>query len=388
MQAVDVGFSPGRRQIADLLALCRPPDYGVPYSPHDGVRHTAGDRGAPPRSCAGPWAPQGLCAPKLLVAKAIPLVETPDIMGKFPASAEEIHVTATSRAWPHPPVNVGLVGAGPWARAVHARVLAAGPETRLTSVWARRPEAARETAAPYGAGVAGTFEELLDGCDAVAFAVPPAVQADFARRAAKAGKALLLEKPIALDLPSAQRLVDAVDTAGVVSQLVLTNRYHPATRQFLKTAQGLDVVGARSCCLSDAFLGGDFATAWRLEHGALLDIGPHILDLLDAALGPIVRVRGAGNPRRWFELTCEHASGAVSQASLSGSVDVERGMTRIELFGRHPQLVFDSAALDHEESWPVLRREFAMAVRTGKSGELDVHRGLRLQSLMAQALES
>ncbi|WP_369254948.1 Gfo/Idh/MocA family protein [Streptomyces sp. R35] len=297
-------------------------------------------------------------------------------------------MTGTSHAWPHAPVKVGLVGAGPWARAVHARLLAAGPETQLTSVWARRPEAARETAAPYGAGVAATFEELLDGCEAVAFAVPPAVQAELASVAAKAGKALLMEKPIALDLPSAQRLVDAVDTAGVVSQLVLTNRYHPATRQFLKAAQGLDVVGARSCCLSGAFLGGDFATPWRLEHGALLDLGPHLLDLLDAALGPIVRVRGAGDLRRWIELTCEHASGAISQASLSGSVDVERGITRIELFGRHPELVFDSTALDHEESWPVLRREFATAVRTGRSGELDARRGLYLQTLMAQALES
>ncbi|GGN88910.1 hypothetical protein GCM10011579_083090 [Streptomyces albiflavescens] len=297
-------------------------------------------------------------------------------------------MTNTLQAWPHPPVRVGLVGAGPWARAVHARVLAAGPETLLTSVWARRPEAARETAVPYAAAVAATFEELLDDCEAVAFAVPPAVQAELAARAAKAGKALLLEKPIALDLLSAQRLVDAVDAAGVVSQLVLTNRYHPVTREFLKAAQRVDHVGARSCCLSGAFLGGDFATPWRLEHGALLDLGPHILDLLDAALGPIVRVRGAGDVRRWIELTCEHESGAVSQASLSGSVELERGITRVELFGRHPELVFDSGALDHEESWPVLRREFATAVRTGQSGTLDARRGLYLQTLMAEALES
>ncbi|MFE4631256.1 gfo/Idh/MocA family oxidoreductase, partial [Streptomyces mirabilis] len=35
--------------------------------------------------------------------------------------------TDAAQPWPHPPVTVGLVGAGPWARAVHARVLAAGP---------------------------------------------------------------------------------------------------------------------------------------------------------------------------------------------------------------------------------------------------------------------
>jgi predicted dehydrogenase len=255
-------------------------------------------------------------------------------------------------------------------------------------VWARRAEAARETAEPHGAAAVTRFEELLDSCEAVAFAVPPAVQADLAPLAAKAGKALLLEKPLGVDLASARRLADAVDEAGVVSQLVLTNRYHPVTREFLSRARELEITGARSCLLHGAFLGGEFATTWRLEHGALLDLGPHLLDLLDAAVGPIVRVRGTGDPRRWIELTCEHANGVVSQASLSGSVHVEHGNTRVELFGPQAPLVYDATELDHEETWPVLRRDFATAVRTGVSGELDVHRGLHLQTLMAQASES
>jgi len=287
--------------------------------------------------------------------------------------------------WPRSPVKVGLVGAGPWARGVHAPVLAAGPETELTAVWARRPEAARETAEPYRAVAVQRFEELLDRCEAVAFAVPPDIQADLAGRAAKAGKAVLLEKPVGLDVPSARRLVDAIDEAGVVSQVVLTNRYHPAAEEFLRAAQAMEVSGARSCGLSGAFLGGDFATPWRLEHGALLDIGPHVLDLLDAAVGPVVRVRGAGDPRKWIELTCEHESGAVSQASLSGSVDVRPGIMRVELFGHGPGLVYDDADLDHDASWPVLRRTFATAVRAGVSGELDARRGLHLQELIAQA---
>ncbi|NEC72821.1 gfo/Idh/MocA family oxidoreductase, partial [Streptomyces rochei] len=44
--------------------------------------------------------------------------------------------TASPAPWTHRPVEAGLVGAGPWARAMHARVLAAGPETRLAAVWA------------------------------------------------------------------------------------------------------------------------------------------------------------------------------------------------------------------------------------------------------------
>ncbi|MGW0856786.1 Gfo/Idh/MocA family protein [Streptomyces sp. NPDC002690] len=294
-------------------------------------------------------------------------------------------VSTPPDAWPYPPVRVGLVGAGPWARTMHARMLAAGPETTLTGVWARRPEAAAEVAGDYGATAAGSFEELLDGCEAVAFAVPPAVQASLAVRAAKAGKALLLEKPLGADLAAARTVADAVAEHGVVSQLVLTKRYHPATRAFLAEAAGREFTGARSCYLHGAFLGGEFATSWRLEHGALLDLGPHLLDLLDSAVAPIVSVRGTGDPRRWIELTCEHENGAVSQASLSGSVQLPRARTRIELFGAGEELVYDTAGIDHEECWPVLRREFAGAVRTGRGTGIDAARGLRIQQLLDQA---
>lgn len=180
-------------------------------------------------------------------------------------------------------------------------------------------------------------------------------------------------------------MADAVSDHGVISQLVLTKRYHPATRAFLAEAANREVTGARSCYLHGAFLGGEFATSWRLEHGALLDLGPHLLDILDSAVGPIVSVRAAGDPRRWIELTCEHENGAVSQASLSGSVRLERARTRVELFGPGEELVYDTAGIDHEECWPVLRREFATAVRTGRGTGIDAAHGLHIQRLLDMA---
>ncbi|EPD63672.1 Gfo/Idh/MocA family protein [Streptomyces sp. HGB0020] len=291
-------------------------------------------------------------------------------------------MNSAASPWPYEPVDVGLVGAGPWARAMHARMLAAGPETRLTAVWARRPEAAHELASLHATHAAASFDELLDRCEAVAFAVPPSVQAQLAPLAARRGKALLLEKPLGPDLASAQRVADAVQSAGVVSQLVLTKRYHPITDAFLEAARARDITGARSCYLHGAFLGGDFATGWRLEHGALLDLGPHLLDLLDSAVGPIKTIRSTGDSRRWIELSCEHDNGAVSQASLSGSVTVPRAVTRVELFGSEAPLVYDTAEIDHEECWPILRRAFATAVRTHRSTGIDAARGLYLQRLI------
>ena len=140
-------------------------------------------------------------------------------------------------------VAVGLVGAGPWAHMLHAPMLAGGPETSLAGVWARRPEAARALAEAHGSRAVDGLEELLDLCEAVAFAVPPDVQARVATDAARAGKHLLLDKPVALTVAAAEELAAAVGEAGVVSQMVLTNRYGPRGRAFLAEAEGFEVVG-------------------------------------------------------------------------------------------------------------------------------------------------
>lgn len=120
------------------------------------------------------------------------------------------------------PLRIGLVGAGPWAKLVHAPLIAAGPETALVGVWARRPEAAEELARPLRAPAFARIEELFDACEAVAFSVPPGTQAELAIAAARAGKALLLEKPIADDVRGAEALAAAVEQAAVPTLVVLT----------------------------------------------------------------------------------------------------------------------------------------------------------------------
>jgi predicted dehydrogenase len=287
-----------------------------------------------------------------------------------------------------PPIAVGLAGAGPWAGKAYAPMLAAGPETRLAAVWARRPEAARAIAEPYGAEAVGSFDALVERCAAVAFAVPPEIQAELGVRAARAGRHLMLDKPLAITLEAARRLAAAVEASGVVSQLMLTHRYRSRTEAFLAAARGSGAIGGRLAFLSGAFLRGPYATTWRREHGALHDLGPHALDLLDAALGPIEQVVGRGDPRRWVALACAHAGGAVSELALSGVMELPRTVFRIELYGTTGALEFDAVEASAEEPWPAVRRAFAAAVRAGRPGPLDVRRGLALQELIDRALGS
>ncbi|WP_042416568.1 Gfo/Idh/MocA family protein [Streptacidiphilus anmyonensis] len=280
-------------------------------------------------------------------------------------------------------LTVGLVGAGPWAGMAHAPALAAGPTTELAGVWARRTEAAEELGARFGAPAFERLEELFDACEAVAFCVPPDVQAELALRAVRAGKAVLLEKPLALRLDDARRLADAVGEAGVVSQMVLTARYAASTREFLTRAQALRPMGGVAV-FTGALADSPFATPWRLERGALLDLGPHLVDLLDAALGRVVSVRAQGDPLGWVALTLEHEGGALSQAGMTAFAGGSLPAPRVEVFGAggHARLAWPE---ELKEPFGQMIAEFAQAVRTGASHPLDARHGLRLQELLAQA---
>jgi predicted dehydrogenase len=292
-------------------------------------------------------------------------------------------------------VAVGLVGAGPWAGMLHAPMLAGGPETTLTGVWARRPGAAAALAEAHGARAVGSLEELWDLCEAVAFAVPPDVQAELATAAARAGRHLLLEKPVALTLRAAEALAAAVGEAGVVSQMVLTNRYGPRGRAFLDAAEGFEVVGARCASLSGALLeDSPFSTPWRRRHGALLDVGPHLFDLLEATVGPIEELSGRGDPLHWVSLTCRHAGGQVSEVSMSISLPLAESVFECTLYGPAGALAFRrppdpaSAMAELRAAGETLRREFAAAVTSRIAPALDVNRGLRLQRLIDAAARS
>jgi len=278
------------------------------------------------------------------------------------------------------PVAVGLIGAGPWAEMAHVPMLTKSPHTRLAGVWARRPE----VAARLGAPVFERVEELFDVCAAVAFCVPPGVQAELGVRAARAGKALLLEKPLADSLDGARRLADAVAETGVPTQMVLTLRYAARTREFLTRCAEIEPFGGHAANISASLMGDHpFATPWRLERGALLDVGPHMIDLLDAALGPVTGVRAHGHPLRWAGLLLEHESGAVSEASLCQAGVGEMPPTSIAVYGAKGSAVLQRGGDD--DPLAKVAEEFAHTVRQGGGHPLDAAHGLRLQHIIAEA---
>jgi predicted dehydrogenase len=284
-------------------------------------------------------------------------------------------------------LRVGLVGGGPWARAVHAPGLVAHPGTALTGVWTRRPDAAAELATGFGTAAHTDLDELLDAVDAVAFAVPPRAQGALAVRAAAAGKHLICEKPLADTVDEAREVVAAVRRAGVLSSVVLTLRHAADVRGWLArmpaTPPGRDTVGSARW-LSGAVLGGPYAASpWRAEQGALLDVGPHLVDLLDAALGRVTGVEWAhrDEPDLWrFGLA--HAGGARSTVTTSLRLPVDPSEVEFTVFGGAGRHRLPGRAWDAGASYAALLDELVAAARGGPAPRLDAAHGLRLQEIL------
>ncbi|KAA2262249.1 Gfo/Idh/MocA family oxidoreductase [Solihabitans fulvus] len=286
-------------------------------------------------------------------------------------------------------LRVGLVGAGPWAQQVHAPGIADHPGTRLVSVWARRRDAAAEITDRFGGDIVADPDELLSTVDAVAFAVPPAVQAELATKAAKAGKHLILEKPIASTVDDAERLVDAVTEAKVASLVMLTRRFAPETRELLAEVDRLGGwAGGNATWLTGALLGGQYAgSQWRHDQGALDDIGPHAFDLLDAALGEITEVLAAhrSEPDLWH-LMLAHRGGATSTATLTLRLPIRPTVTEYSLYGEHGRRTLAGWASTTQDCYTTLLDEFVALVQSGTTEHpCDVRRGLHLQRILAAA---
>ncbi|MEU4739521.1 Gfo/Idh/MocA family oxidoreductase [Actinosynnema sp. NPDC023658] len=283
-------------------------------------------------------------------------------------------------------LRVGLVGAGPWADMVHAPGIADHPGTRLTAIWARREEAAAELAGKHGASVAASPDELLEQVDAVAFAVPPGVQAGIATRAAERGKHLILEKPIAGSLEDAERLAAAVERNNVASLVVLTKRYAPETREQLdQLKQTGGWVGGSARWLNGGLLDGPFShSPWRHERGPLDDVGPHAFDLLDATLGTITDVIAANRSEHGlWQVVFQHETGATSVATMTMTLPLNPGIAEVVVYGEHGHRVLADRGTTTAQCFTNLLDDFVAMVDSGTTEHpLDVRRGLHLQRVI------
>jgi predicted dehydrogenase len=115
------------------------------------------------------------------------------------------------------PLRAGVIGAGVFGR-FHAQKYAAMPGVAFAGVADAMGDRAAEAAATHGVRSFTRIEDLLEHVDAVSIATPATTHAEMGLQCLAAGKHVYVEKPIALDVADATRMIDAAEAAGLVLQ--------------------------------------------------------------------------------------------------------------------------------------------------------------------------
>lgn len=275
----------------------------------------------------------------------------------------------------------GVVGCGVIGPR-HAQVASALPNARFVACTDVVPDRAKALADAHGGEFEADLDALLsrDDVDVVSVCVPSGLHAEVAVPAAEAGKHLVVEKPIDISLAAADRLIGAVDRAGVKMTVISQHRFDPGLVELRRL---LDAGTLGRVVLGDArvkwyrsqayYDSGDWRGTWALDGGgALMNQGVHYTDLLRWCMGQASEV-AAVTATETHEIETEDvalavirfASGAVG--SLEASTAVYPGFReRLEISGTRGTVVV--------EDGEIVVREFV-----GERGEVGLY-GQRVTS--------
>ena len=197
--------------------------------------------------------------------------------------------------------RIGFLGAG-FIATFHSKMLrASGVDHERAGVFDPDPSRAEEFVARAGGFVAGSEDEVIDSCDAVYVCTWTSEHPRQVAKAAEAGRAVFVEKPLGVDLAASRHIVDTLAAAGVVHQVGLVLRYSPAFALLESLLEETDRNGRVMSVLfrDDQYLptGGMYHSTWRGDRskagrGVLLEHSIHDVDLLDRLVGPVTAVSG------------------------------------------------------------------------------------------------
>lgn len=205
--------------------------------------------------------------------------------------------------------RAAIIGLGRWGRSLVNSVQDSADDIRFVLGHTRTRAKAEDFCRAKGVRLVDDFDAILSDpeIDAVVLATPHSQHAEQIKRAAAAGKHILVEKPITLDHASAQIAVEAARQAGVVLAVGFCRRFHPSfgeLRRRLRDGLLGNIVGlvAQHTTSTSAFIPPE---NWRADPdeapaGAMTAVGLHALDLM---------IEFAGRVRDIQCVTARHGDG-------------------------------------------------------------------------------
>lgn len=193
----------------------------------------------------------------------------------------------------------GIIGCGMIAR-FHARAIADIRGAKLVGCFDQHFPAAEKLESEFGCRAHKTLKSMLDDPDVtvVTIGTPSGAHMEPAVEAARAGKHVIVEKPLEINLRRCDRIINACEKAGVQLATIFPSRFHESA-QLIKRAIDKGRFGKLS--LGDAYVkwyrtqeyydSGAWRGTWALDGGgALMNQAIHSVDLLTWLMGPVEEI--------------------------------------------------------------------------------------------------
>lgn len=269
-------------------------------------------------------------------------------------------------------IGFGIIGCGMISR-FHARAIGDIKGAKLVACYSATPASADKFAAEQKCTPYHSLDALLKdpAVDVVTICTPSGAHMEPCLAAAKAGKHVIVEKPLDITLTRIDKMIAACDKAGVILSTIFPSRFHHSA-QLMKGAIDKGRLGRLT--LGDAYVkwyrtqqyydSGAWRGTWSLDGGgALMNQAIHSVDLLTWMMGPVAEVTAhttmLAHERIEVEdvavATLRFANGALGVIEASTAVWPGE-LKRIEIHGTQ-----GSIAMREED---IIRWEFAKKTKT------------------------
>jgi predicted dehydrogenase len=305
-----------------------------------------------------------------------------------------------------------------WWSDVLADAITRSGKLQIASCYTRSEEKRRAFAAKYGCETAPSYEAMLDDprIEAIINTTPNNVHLETTRAAARAGKHVFLDKPIANTVAEGRALTEACREAGVLLGLGYQRRRESHFRWVkarIDAGEFGTLVNAEANISRDR-LGKIDLTSWRytsegMPGGVLLQIGIHYTDVLEFLLGPVVAVTGRlaqlvlpGDNPDVASVVLEHENGALSTLNASYASASEYYL--LNVYGKEATAYYDlhqglrylkrgekaPTAIQCEPADAIVSEleEFAAAVRGNGAPEMDGVKSTRSLAVVLAGIRS
>lgn len=256
----------------------------------------------------------------------------------------------------------GIVSPGSIGK-VQAEAISTIPGAKLVAVCGRDARKTQEFAARFGATAYTEYAEFLThpGLDIVSVCSPSGLHAAQGCQAARAGKHVIVEKPIEISLARADQLIETCEQSAVRLGVIFQSRFLPAAQRIRRA---VETGQFGKLMMGDAYVKWYrapeyYADSWHgtlaLDGGgALINQAIHTLDLLQWMMGPAETVFALKSALRYPHIEAEDTlvgtirfrNGAlgVIEAATAVSPGFRR---RLEISGERGTVILDGDAISH-----------------------------------------